>query len=91
MNTFSNAKPLAENATCHVEPEMYSRWDNGTTYNLRCIISLSIKMQAVSSILSVVDGYQTQLANWADKPNFDYEAFVTISTWLQTGFEVFLM
>jgi hypothetical protein len=48
-------------------------------------------MDALRSTLSVVDGYQSQLASWADKPNFDFEAFVTISTWIQTGFEVFLM
>jgi STE24 endopeptidase len=48
-------------------------------------------VQALQSALAVLDGYQTQLADWADKPAFDYEAFVTISTWVQTGFEVFLM
>lgn len=49
------------------------------------------KMQAIQSVLSVVDRHQSQLANWADKPNIDYEAFVTISTWVQTGFEVWLL
>jgi hypothetical protein len=39
----------------------------------------------------VLDGHQTSLAAWADKPAFDFEAFVTISTWVQTGFEVFLL
>jgi len=48
-------------------------------------------MQAIQSVLSVVDRHQTQLANWADKPSIDYEAFVTMSTWLQTGFEVWLL
>jgi hypothetical protein len=48
-------------------------------------------MGAFHAVLATVDGYQSQLADWADKPSFDYEAFVTMSTWIQTGFEVWLL
>lgn len=48
-------------------------------------------MQAFRAVLSTADAYQSRLADWADKPDFDYEAFVTMSTWIQTGFEVWLL
>jgi hypothetical protein len=61
-----------------------------STYRQSTTVERS-KMQAIQSVLSVVDRHQSQLANWADKPSIDYEAFVTISTWVQTGFEVWLL
>jgi hypothetical protein len=45
----------------------------------------------MASIVSALDGVLTRIADLADNPKIDYQAFVIYSSWLVAAFEVYLL